>query len=761
VVNGLILHPLHFTDADRLIIPLHADPRSSMLLYPDGHLLEAWRSGARTLESVEASGGGEVTVQVNGEPRIVRAASASHGLFELLRLKPRLGRDFSPDDETHDAPNTVILGHGFWRTTFGADRSVLGRDLIVDGTMHTIIGVAPADLVLPIGPERDRDVWLPLRLGPEGVYEAQGLLPIARLRDDVSVAQAATELTSIAQRVSTDRNDRYADWLVRLATPADLLRSSVRTSLLVLLGAVGLVLLIVCANVANLLLARATAREGELAVRAALGATRARLSRQLMLESLLLGGVGGAAGLVLAHWGLDLIVALRPESLSELEHVRIDGRVAGFVVAMTLLASLAFGMFPAVRAARHALVGRLRSGAPAILGSARARRMTGGFITAQVALSLVLLTGAGLFVRSLIALQQRPLGFQPGGLVVVGVNPPRYRYPSGTARAAFLEQIREASASLPGIESAHLVVTVPPGYGIASRSLEIEGILLEDRDLSPFFTANYVAAEYFDVLGVEVRSGRSMREGERDVVVVNERFAQRFFPSGDAVGKRIRFSDDGAWTTIIGVAADLPAQGLATAEPLDQLHFPLAADPELAPEMLLLRTGLQMPALRTALQTALAQLDAEVPVHSVRTISDYLRASLDVQRFNLVLLTALAIMAMLLSAVGLYGVVSVAISQRTREIGIRRALGETDRGVMRLAFVEGLRPTIIGIALGLIGAVLMSRIMTSLLFGLSPRDPLTFTLVPCLLAAVALLACWIPARRATRIEPMNALRWER
>jgi putative ABC transport system permease protein len=760
VVNALLLRPLPFDEADRLVMIWRGSETSEMLVYPDGELVEAWRGAQRSFEAVEAfTAGGAVTLRAEGGARIVRGARVSHGFFESVRLAPLTGQDFQPADEAPGAPAVAVLGHGFWRSAFGADASAVGRTLELDGVTHTVIGVASARAALPFGREREPDVWLPLRRGATGAYGAAGLVAFARLLPGATIAGARAELTAATARVTAESDALRAPALRR---PQDMLPGELGRSLVLLMGAVGLVLLIACANVANLLLVRAVAREKELAVRSALGAGGARLLRQLLIESLIVALLGGALGFLAAYWGVDLVAAVRPETLRELDGVRIDGRVLAFAAVATLATGLLFGILPAVRAVRHALAGTLRSASGVAGGGRRAGRVGRVLIGAEVALSVVLLVGAALLVRSLVVLQRQAVGFEPAGLAVASLRLPDDRYGAGADRAAFLERVRAAAAALPGVDTVIRVVTTPPFYGVSFGALEIAGRTLADDERPDLFAAAWAGPDYFELLRILMVRGRPFTQEDvaaGDRVIVNEAFARRFFPAGDALGQRIRQNPDEPWLEIVGVTADLPAQGLANVNPWYQLHVPWN-DAVVARSELLIDTELPLPTLRSALQATVARIDPAVALHELDTVAGLLSETLARPRFNLVLLGSLALLALLLSAVGLYGVVGYAVGQRTREIGIRRALGAPRHEVLGLVVAEALKPAAAGTVVGLAGALVLTRTMTGLLYGLSPRDPVTLVVVPVVLGAVVLIASFIPARRAAAIEPATALRWD-
>lgn len=752
VVNGLLLDPLPFDDADRLAQVWRTSPTSEMMLTPNGAIVEEWRAGARSFDAIEAWTTGEAVVRTAAGPRVLRTASVSDGFMPALRLPPSLGRGFVRDDEAPAAEPVVLLASAFWHAEYGAAEDIVGRSLTVAGTPHTIIGVAPPELIVPMDSGDEPQLWLPLRRQADGRLAGAGLRTLVRVPHDVPWERAEAELSAISGRTVEAGGDANFS-TARIVRPADLLGAATQRALFVLLGAVALVLLIACANVANLLLVRASARQTELAVRAALGAGRSRLIRQMLVESVLLGTVGGSVGIILAYWGLDLIVSIRPDSLAELERVRIDGRVAGYAALLALGTSALFGALPALRAAR--LATDLRTGTRTATGGRGMRRTASALIVAEVALSLLLLVGAGLLVRTFLTLQATPLHFQPAGLWTATVElPPAEGGGGGGRDGLVLEELRDRITALPGVRSADLVLGVPPDYGVSFGALAMDGgEPLEDGP--SMFASNFVPPAYFQTLGMQFTEGRAFTDADgADVVVVGEAFARRFF-EGSAVGHRIRIGPRGTWRTIVGVAADLPAQGLARTAGFDQMHFPVGS---FTPDKLLISTDLPADALAPALRAAIAAVDAEAALADLSTVEELLAQSLDRQRFNLTLLLVLAVLATLLSAVGLYGVVGVAVAGRTREIGIRRALGASNARVVRLVVLEGVRPALIGLGIGLIAALALARLMTNLLYGLSPHDPVTLALVPVVLGSIALLASWLPGRRAARIEPSEALR---
>jgi predicted permease len=546
-------------------------------------------------------------------------------------------------------------------------------------------------------------------------------------------------------------------WTLSITPLARLLAGRTRTALLVMLGAVGMVLLIACANVSHLLLARSSTQTREMAVRAALGAWRGRLVRQLLVESGFLALLGGAAGVLVAYWGLGAIVAMRPPALDELEVVRLDLPVLGFCLALSLVTALLFGLLPALHATRTGIEHSLRAGA-GTAGAAGGRRFRATFIAAEVALSLVLLSGAGLLIRSVYALYRLDPGFAPRGLLATRVELPAWRYKDEAAMGAFLAALLERVRAVPGVGAATLAQGVPPNYGLTFGGIEVEGRAISAADSSAVVATNWVGPDYFRVLGIRLLEGRTFAErGDSDVVIVNRAMARHFWPGGSAVGRRLRWLGD-RWMTVIGVAEDVHALGAGSDINRFQIHVPRR--PALPQASLIVRGSGDPMALAPALKAAAASLDRDVPLRDLTRVEDALAKSIAGPRFNMALLTAFAGLALLLAAVGLYGVISYAVTQRTREIGIRLALGASHRSVLRYVVASGMLPALLGVAIGLVTSLGATRALRSLLFNLSPHDPLTLATVVALLAAVALAACWIPARRATRVDPMTALRAE-
>ena len=776
VVNRLLIHPLPFRDADRLVQVWRADAKNSFLMSPMRDAALAWQRQARaSLDGAELYTNDEVTLAGEPEAEVVRAMRVSTTYASFLGVRPLAGRGFVAEDTAAGAPDVVLLGESLWRRRFGASSEILGRTVRLAGKPHTVVGVMPRVLEHSLGAGDAPALWVPFRdvTAAPKPGESHTAHTVARLKPGVTVEQARRELATIAARVDTaSKRSAFGSSLgVSVIRPVELIGGPVRTALLVMLGAVGFVLLIACANVANLLLARATAREREIAVRAALGAGRGRLVRQLLAESLVLAVVGGVAGLVLATWGLEAIVSLRPEQLDELDGVQLDPLVLGLSALLSLATGVLFGLMPALHATRPSVGESLKAGTRSATSAAAGRRFRSALVAAEVALSLVLLAGAGLLVRSVLGLQQIDPGFQTAGLVTANIQLPRPRYAAGEAFRPFYDQIAERAARLPGVEGVAVASGVPPRMGISFGQLEVEGGGAEATRAAagdgPMVSINWVGPEYFRLLRIPTRAGRQFAPDEmavgakNEVAVINESMARRYWPGADAIGKRFRIGDRGSWTTVVGVVGDVKAGGLIGDHVGNRQIYKPAAEASWPDRTLVLRVAGDDPAaVVPALKQLVRSIDPDVPLREVATVSSLMAESISRPRFNMMLLAAFALLALVLAAVGLYGVIAYSVGQRTREIGVRMALGARPGSVQRLVVFEGMRPALAGVVVGLALALALGRVLAGLLHGVSPRDPATLAAVTLLLIAVALLACLLPARRAARVDPMEAIRNE-
>ena len=707
--------------------------------------------------------------------------------FDILGVKAQVGRLFEKKDYDPGIADFVVLSDGFWRRRFGADPNVIGKPLRIDDDLCTILGVLPPGFRHPGHViETDVEVWAPAGwLGPpfqgpnRRAYFLQGAL--GRLKPGVTPAAAQARLDALAGELRREFPGDYPEndgWAPRLVPLQEDLVGSVRPALMVLLGAVGLVLLIGCANVANLQLARASARRREIAVRQALGASRGRLVRQLLTESLVVALAGGALGLALAAFGVDLLMRLSPASILRLPEVRIDRAVLLFTLGASLLTGIVFGIVPAVQGSAAGLGEALNEGSRGASGR-RGKRIRSLLVVTEFALALVLLVGAGLLVRTLWRLQKVDVGFQPKNVTTASLWLPQPdirengRYNESSAQAAFYRKALERIRALPGVTEAAGATSVPFNTRGFTTRLQIEGRDPE-RDGTAVATGSSASTRYFSTLGVPLKAGRDFDERDADsgerVMIVSESFARKFFPGEDPLGKRLRFPgrplqrqvvDSSAtppWMTIVGVVGDVKTESLAL-DGRPAFYRPLLQASN-ALFTFVIRGSAPPATLGPQVDAAVRGLDPELPVFAVRTMDDAMAATVEERHFAMQLLALFAAAALALSAVGIYGVIAYGVAQRTREIGIRMALGARPADVRRMLLLEGGKLAGAGVAIGLAGSVLLTRAMSALLYEVGPRDPMTLVSVPAVLAGVALAATFFPARRASRVDPTTALRSE-
>ncbi len=769
VVNAVMLSSLPYRDADRLAIVWEAQrqrnrPENVINL---GNFFD-WKEQNNVFEDMAAFFDTSAVLTSDGEPEEVPAQIATPNLFSLLGVNTILGRTFTPDDGKPGQPRPVLLGYGLWQRRFGGDSGVIGRKLIVNGQDATVVGVLPASFSWHIKKgsmtRKQAELWSPWQVTEE-LRQRRGRFAaaVARLKPGVTRAQAQTEMNMIGARLEKQYNDFNANWGVNVVPLRTQFTGEIRLALLILLGAVGFVLLIACANVANLLLARAAARQKEIAVRAALGAGRRRIIIQLLTESVLLALLGGAAGLTLAWWGTNLLVSLSPPELLDLPKVEINKIVLGFTLAVSLLTGIIFGLAPAFESSRLDLHEALKEGGKNI-GGAHSRRLRSALVVAEIALALALLIGAGLLIRSFNRFQSVDPGFNANKLLTMRISLPSRRYDTDRKRIDFVKQAVEKMQTLPGVEAAGAINFLPFAGPHAGTLVEIEGRPQLPPGQGLTTGVCVTDANYFQAMQIPLTRGRLFNEQEtnemRHVVIINEAFVRKHFPNEDPLGKRltIHMKNDNVPTEIIGVVGDSKHMGLESEiEPMS--YWP---HPELAYSFMtfVIRAQGEAASLAPAARNVIQTLDPEQPVSDVRTMESLLSRSLAKARFNTVLLTVFACVAMLLAAVGIYGVMAYAVSQRTNEIGIRMALGARSLNVLYLVIRQGMSLALIGVTIGLAASLALTRLLKNLLFGVSATDPLTFAIIALLLTFVALLACYIPARRATRVDPIAALRHE-
>jgi putative ABC transport system permease protein len=768
VVNSLLLRPLPFEQPDSLVQVWETIPQRGRLevqaSFPN---FADWRDQNHVFEQMVAYSAWSFNLTGSAEPERIRSAIVSPAFFSTLGIKPILGRTLLPDEDQPGKDLSVVISRRLWQRRFNSDPNVVGKTVDLNGESFTMVGVIAQVADLP-GLSADTELWAPVSQG-FGLTErrAHYLKVIARLKPGVGREQAQAEMSQIAAALSRQYPEANADRGLRIVPLQEQVVGNVRPALLVLLGAVVFVLLIASTNVANMLLARAVGRQREIAIRTALGAGRWRLVRQLLTESLLLTFAGGALGLLLALWGVDLLVAYGPSDLPRMKEVTVDGRVLAFTFVVSLLVGLVFGLMPALQSSRPELNETLKEGGRSATGGAGQRRVRSLLVVIEVTLSLVLLIGAGLLLKSFFRLRAVNPGFNPQGVLTMQLDLSGPNYQKGSQLISFHDQLLDRVKALPGVEAAATTSSVPiaPDAEFARLGFAIEGQTPDPAD-RPVAFYNGVSPDYFRTMQIPVLRGRAFDEhdvrGSQGVAIVNETLARRYFPGEDPVGRRMTLNDDNPkeedWATIIAVVKDTKPRELA-GEPVAEMYMPYAQQPE--PGMaLMLRTTGRPDAVAAAVRREVLALDPGQPVYSVRTLPAVMSEAVATPRFRTFLLGVFAALALVLAVVGIYGVMSYAVTQRTHEFGIRMALGAQGKDVLKLVVGHGMALALVGVLIGLAASFALTRVLAGLLYGVTPTDPVTFACVSLLLVAVALAACLIPARRAAKVDPMVALRYE-
>jgi putative ABC transport system permease protein len=772
VVNGVLLRALPYYEPERLVMVWADRPiLQAQVGLPDFPVTPAdfidWRNQNQVFEQMAAMVAFRSNLTGGGEPESVVALRATASLFPLLGARLAMGRAFLPEEDRAGADRVVVLSHGLWQQHYGADPKLIGQKIILDNEAYTVIGVTAPGFQFPRRGEvpytylfgaTKPDLYLPIAFTPELMNNrrANFLMVTARLKPGVSVGQASADMNAIARRLTEQYPQTNTDKGARLAPLQQQTVGKARTALLVLLGAVGFVLLIACANVANLLLARAAGRQKEMAIRASLGASQWRVMRQLLTESLLLAFSGGAAGLFLAWWGVKLLLAIAPDNLPRAYDIRLDTRVAGFTLIVSLLTGIVFGLLPALQASKINLGEALKEGGRDAAGLLR-RRLRGFLIVAEVALAFVLLIGAGLLIRSFARLTEVNPGLDPHSVLTMNMLLPA-KYSDGRS-AAFFQETLERVRALPGVEASATVVPLPLSGSHGSAAFRIEG---RPSPTEERFNAGVriISPDFFKTFRVPLVNGRLIAESDgakaSPVVVVNESLARNYFANEDPLGKRIIIY--GGTRAIVGVVKDVKHSALDE-EAKAEFYLPMAQVPTRYMSLAVRVSGDPMQMLG-AVRGQVRAGDKDLPIFSIETMERLMDKSVAPRRFNLLLLGVFAMVGLSLAGVGLYGVMSYTVTQRTREIGVRMAMGAQRGDMLRLVIGEGMKLALVGALLGLGGALALTRLLKTLLFGVSATDPLTFIVIAATLSIVSLLACWIPARRATKVDPMVALRCE-
>jgi len=772
VVNAVLLRSFPYAEPDRLVLvwEKRQGGRTDQNVINLANYLD-WKEQNQVFSDMAVFFDRSLNLTSDGEPEEVPVQYGTTNLLSVLGTAPIMGRTFAEEDARNslDSPRSVIISYGLWQRRFGGDQQIVGRKITLSNQPATVIGVMPAGFGWHIQRGNDAakpaDIWLPFEITNElRARHGRFASAVARLKPGVTRDQAQSEMETIAARLSQQYPDFNKTWSVNVVPLRVQFTGQIRKPLLILLGAVGFVLLIACANVANLLLARASARRKEIALRAGLGASRWRIARQLLTESVVLSLVGGLLGVLVAWWGTRALIALSPPALIDLQRVGVNLPVLGFTLGLSLLTGIVFGLAPALAASRVDLQNSLKEGGRTAGGSAGTAQLRNVFVVTQVALALVLLVGAGLLVQSFDRLQSVDPGFNSQNLLAVRVTLPGAKYDTDQKRIDFFQQAVARMKALPGVESVGAINT-PPFTGLYSgTSMQIAGAppLPPEQGLK---TGVIVTdANYFQTMQIPLKRGRLYTQPEtaemRHVVVVNETFVNKNFGGEDPIGKRviINMKDQDDPSEIIGVVADNKHLGLDT--PVEPMAFWPHAELAFGGMTLMLRTNTEPTSLASSVRAVIRELDPQQPIGEISTMESLLSVSVARSRFSATLLAVFSIVALVMAAVGIYGVMSYSVSQRTHEIGVRMALGAQRSDVLKLMLAKGIVLGVVGVIVGLAASLALTRLMTTLLFEVTATDKATFAVVAIGLFVVTLLACYLPARRATRVDPLKALRYE-
>jgi putative ABC transport system permease protein len=765
VVNAALLRGLPYREPDRLVHLWEMTPQKEFprreASYPD--FLD-WRQ-SQSFEAMAAYTGGGFTLTGRGAPEMIQGARGSADFFKALGVEPIIGRAFQPGEDSPGADNVVLLSYGLWQRRFGGDSAVVGESLTLNGSPYTVIGVLPPNF--QFAPRGGAEMWTPFVPSATQLSRRymHGTNVIGRLKPGVSIEQATAEMRLIGERIVAQHAESHTGTGIQLVPLHEEIVGGVRPILLALLCAVGFVLLIVCANIAGLTLVRAAGRAPEIAIRMALGATRARVTRQLLTESIMLAVIGGAAGLLLARWGIDALIAAIPETrlsmMPYLRGLRLDGSILAFTAGLSLLTGIVFGLAPAFQATRRELSESLKTGGKSP-GVAR-QRLRNGLVVTEIALALVLLVGAGLMTKSLLRLMAVDPGFRTENLFMIGVILPAAKYTEDSKVATFHQQLLARMESLPGAQGAATVGVLPLVGGNTTRFI-VEGEPIPPPGQQTEANLRDVSVGYFSTMGIPLINGRHFSErdnaGAPGIVIVNQTLARRVFPNGNAVGRRLIFTgDDRTPIEIVGVVGDEKVNGL-DARTTAVVYYPFLQAPNRFTNLIV--RAPDAAGLAAAIRKEGLLLEPELTFVGGMTIERLMEnlPATFARRYPAYLIGIFAVIALTLAAIGIYGVISYSVGQRTREIGLRMALGAHRRDLLKLVLKQGMTLAATGVAIGLAAAFGLTRLMTGLLFGVDATDPGTFAGIAALLLMVALLSCYIPARRATRVDPMIALRCE-
>jgi putative ABC transport system permease protein len=765
VVNGVLLRPLPFTNPNELVAVFESNPARGIDRFsasPPNFF--DWREQNHVFSGMSAFVPNPVAMTGRGEPMRLKAVTATPDLFPVLGVSPMLGRTFAPEEGERGRDHVAVLSHALWQQRFGEDRKVIGQTIQLDSENYEIVGVMPGDFQFPIS---GADLWIPLSFGANVATQrgAHYLGVVARRKSDVTLAQANAELKRIHAGLAAAYPDKNKGWTAFADDYRGVLVGNVRPALLILLGSVVLVLLIACANLANLLLARSGAREREIAIRTAVGAAPWRLIRQLLTESLLLSSLGALAGLLLAYWAVAAILAHGPQDIPRIHSVHIDTRVLAFTGVVAIITGVIFGLMPALRGSRPDLTRSLKSGLQTV-GDPGGKWLRSSLIACELAISLALLTGAGLLLRSFANLLSVDPGFSPSKLLTFNLNLPEAGYPDGDRTAAFSQALLERLKSLPGVHKVGLSSIQPFSGDDFSSSFDVKGVPAAPPGEEQSAQLRVVSRDYFSTMQIPVLRGRPFQDadhrGSPQVLLLSRSAERKFFPNGDALGKEMSFGArmgyDKLRGEVIGIVGDVHDFGLDLEPPPDA--YLLADQSGISLFSVMIRTDGDPASLASAVQDQVHAIDKGLPVTNVSTMETVLVESLAERRFYMLLLAMFAITALLLAAVGVYGVMSFLVGRRTQEIGIRLALGGKHGQLMAMVLRQAAVIVSLGLGIGIVIALATSRVLAGLLFGVKPTDPLIFGVVVLMLGMVAMLAVYLPARRVLEVDPMVSLRYE-
>jgi putative ABC transport system permease protein len=765
VVNTVLLRPLPYKNPDSLVMVWDDNTHQGFPKdTPSPANFLDWRQQNTVFTGMAAMVERSFNLTGVGEPDRIDGRRVSANLFSLLGVEPQIGRAFTPDEDKPGS-HVVILSYGLWQKRFGGDPSVIGRAINLNAESYTVVGVMPAKFQFPTPQDQ---LWAPIAFPADEAANRGGhyLQVIARLKPAVSMQQARAEMVTIVARLEKQYPEENTGTGIVLSPLHEEVVGKIKPALLILLGAVGFVLLIACANVANLLLARAAARQKEISLRLALGASRSRLIRQLLTESVLLAGIGGACGLLVSAGGIQVLKQFIPDTISHVQAIDIDGKVLLFTLLISLATGLIFGIAPATQASNFNLNETLKEGGRDSGASVRGNRIRGLLVIAEVAVSFLLLIGAGLLINSFVHLRTLDPGFRTDHLLTAKVELPELKYPDKAHRTPFYNELVRQLSALPGVQSAAVAGNLPFTYDGDSMYIGVEGVPDPPPGHRPDVVLRVVGPGYFNTMGIKIVQGRDFNEHDAGdsvaAVVISEKTARYYWPGQNPIGKRLKpgsTTSDNPWRQVIGVVTDV-RQNDFVAQPKMQMYMTYQQISSFAPNAVVLRTSVDPNSLASAVRNAVWAIDKDQPVSNLRSMDEIVSAAVARQRFSMLLLGVFAGLALVLAAVGIYGVMSYSIAQRTREIGIRMALGAQRRDMLKMAVWQGLRLVLAGLTIGLAAAFVLTRVMATLLFGISATDPFTFFAISVVLLAVAALASYIPALRATKVDPMVALRYQ-